>query len=86
MNFISMNFGDLLFALNCDRLKNDIRKIDKINKRIVQSKNGIYFNEICLKEGLHPKFSNIYIYNLLMRFPFFYLSNVFITLSTSALL
>ena len=39
-----MNFGDLLFALNCDRLKNDIRKIEKINKRIVQSKNGIYFN------------------------------------------
>ena len=57
-----MNFGDLLFALNCDRLKNDIRKIEKINKRIVQSKNGMYFNEICLKEGLHPKFSNIYIY------------------------
>ena len=41
-----MNFGDLLFALNCDRLKNDIRKIEKINKRIVQSKNGIYFNEV----------------------------------------
>ena len=59
-----MNFGDLLFALNCDRLKNEIRKIEKINKRIVQSKNGIYFNEICPKEGLHPKFSNIYIYIL----------------------
>ena len=41
-----MNFGDLLFALNCDRLKNDIRKIEKINKRIVQSKNSIYFNDI----------------------------------------
>ena len=62
MDFTSVNFGDLLFALNCDRLKNDIRKIEKINKRIVQYKNGIYFNEICLKEGLHPKFSNIYIY------------------------
>ena len=46
MDFTSMNFGDLFFALNCDRLKNDIRKIEKINKRIVQSKNGIYFNEI----------------------------------------
>ena len=46
MNFTSMNFGDLLFALNCDLLKNDIRKIEKINKPIVQSKNGIYFNEI----------------------------------------
>ena len=45
-----------------DNQLNDIRKIEKINKRIVQSKNGIYFNEICLKEGLHPKFCNIYIY------------------------
>ena len=41
-----MNFGDLLFALNCDRLKNEIRKIEKINRHIVQSKNGFYFNEI----------------------------------------
>ena len=56
-----MNFGDLLFARNCDPLKNEIRKIEQINKRIVQIKNGIYFNNICLKEGLHPKFS-IYIY------------------------
>ena len=56
-----MNFGDHLFALNCDPLKNEITKIEKINKRIVPTKNGIYFNEICLKEGQHPKFS-IYIY------------------------
>ena len=41
-----MNLGDLLFALNCDRLKDEIRKIEKINKRIVQSRNCIYFNEI----------------------------------------
>ena len=56
-----MNFADLLFSINCDRLKNEIRKIEKINKRIVESKNGIYFNEIYLKVGLHPEFSNIYI-------------------------
>ena len=62
MDFTSMNFGDLLFALNCDPLKNEIMKIEKINKRIVQTKNCIYFNKICLKEGLHPKYSNIYIY------------------------
>ena len=46
MDFTCMNFRDLLFALNCDRLKNEIRKIEKINKRIVQSKNDIYFNGI----------------------------------------
>ena len=42
MEFTSMNFGDLLFALNCDPLKYEIRKIEKINKRIVQTINGIY--------------------------------------------
>ena len=31
MDFTSMNFGDLLFALNCDPLKNKITKIEKIN-------------------------------------------------------
>ena len=61
-----MNFGDLLFALNCDRLKNDIRKIEKINKRIVQSKNGIYFNDI-----------DIYIYILLFVLYIFHLSYIF---------
>ena len=50
MDFTSMNFGDLLFTLNCDPLKNEIRKIEKINKRIDQTKNGIYFDKICLKE------------------------------------
>ena len=62
MDFTNMNFGELLFALNCDPLKNKNRKIEKINKSIVQTKNGIHFNEICLKERLHPKFANIYIY------------------------
>ena len=27
MDFTSMNFGDLLFALNCDQLKNEIKWI-----------------------------------------------------------
>ena len=62
IDFTSMNFGDLLFDINCDWLKNEIRKIEKINKRIIQTKNGIYLNKISLKERLHPKFSNIYIY------------------------
>ena len=61
MDFTSMNFGDLLFALNCDRLKNDIRKIEKINKHIVQSKNGIYFNEIFLNFLIYIY---IYIYDI----------------------
>ena len=61
MDSTIMNFGDLLFAINCDPLKNEIRKIEMINKHIVQTKNGIYFNEICLKRDFTPYFL-IYIY------------------------
>ena len=46
-----LNFGHLLFLLNNEVLKNKIRSIEKINKRIINIKNGIHFNEI-----------NIYIY------------------------
>ena len=60
MDFTNMTFGDLLFAINCDPLKNKIRLIEKINKRIVHTEHGIYLNKICLKEGLH-----IYIYKTL---------------------
>ena len=64
MDFTSMNFGDLLFALNCDPLKNEIRKIEQINKRIVQTKNGIYFNNIYIYIYIHtPLF---YPYRVLM--------------------
>ena len=61
MDFTSMNFGDLLFSLNCDPLENEIRKIEKINKRIVQTKNGIYCNKYALKRDFTPNFL-IYIY------------------------
>ena len=55
-------FGALLHSLNDDLLKNKIRSIEKLNKKIVNIKNGIRFNETCIKEGLHPKFTNMYIY------------------------
>ena len=62
-----MNFGDLLFALNCDRLKNEITKIEKINKRIVQSKNCIYFNEF-----YKYIYNSIYIKNIIFFSKFNY--------------
>ena len=46
MDFTSMGFGEPLFALNCDPVKNEIRKIENINKCIVETKNCIYFNDI----------------------------------------
>ena len=64
-----LNFGQLLFLLNNEVLKNKIRTIEKINKRIIAIKNGIHFNEICIKEGLQPNFTNIYIYIHIYIFP-----------------
>ena len=51
-----MNFGDLLFALNCDPLKNEIRKIEKINNRIVKLKMVI----ILIKYALKRDFTQIF--------------------------
>ena len=56
-----MNFGHLLFAPNSHPLKNEIRKIEKINKRIVQTTNGIYFNEIYIHKYKYMYILYIYI-------------------------
>ena len=62
MDYSVFNFGQLLFLLDNEGLKNNIRNIEKINKRIVHLKSGIHFNEICIQEGLQPNFTNIYIH------------------------
>ena len=49
MDFTSMNFGDLLFALNCDPLINEIKKIEKITKRNVQTKIVFILMQYALK-------------------------------------
>ena len=46
MDFTSMNFEEFLFSFNGDPLKSEIRKVEKINKDIVQTKNRICLNEI----------------------------------------
>ena len=49
MDYCVLNFGQLVFLLDNDVLKNNIRNIEKINKRIVHLKSGIHFNEICIQ-------------------------------------
>ena len=46
MGYSVLNFSQLLFLLCNEGLKNNIRNIEKINKRIVHLKSGIHFNEI----------------------------------------
>ena len=50
-----LNFGQLLFLLKNEVLKN------QINKLVINIKDGIHFSEICIREGLQPDFFNIYI-------------------------
>ena len=64
MDFNTFTFGELLYQLDDKVLKNKIRTIEKINRRIVHINAGINFNTICIREGLHPTFTNIYIYIL----------------------
>ena len=56
-----LNFSHLLF-LNNEVLKNRIRSIEKINKCIINIKNGIHFNEMYIQEDLEPSFLSLYIY------------------------
>ena len=42
MDLTRTNFGELLFALNFDPLIKEMRNIERINKRTVQTKNGIF--------------------------------------------
>ena len=53
-----LNFGELLFLLGNEVLKNNIRNSEKINERIVHLKSGIHYNEICIQEGLQRNFAN----------------------------
>ena len=43
-------------------IKNKIRKVEKARNVFINNKYGIIFNETCIKEGLLPKYTNIYIY------------------------
>ena len=60
MDYSVLNFGQLLFLLGNEGLKNNVRNFEKINKRIVHLKSGITFNEIYIY---------IYIYVSLERMP-----------------
>ena len=50
MDFNQQTSGSLLFLLENEYLKKEIRHIEKMNKRLIHIKSGINFNNICLKE------------------------------------
>jgi hypothetical protein len=55
-----MSFGNLLFDLQAPA-RNFVRLIEKNNKKIVNKKYALVFNQTCINEELLPNYTNIYI-------------------------
>ena len=62
VNYQILNIGELLHLLPCNLLRNNVRAIEKLNKRFINAKYGKKIYETCISERLFPKFANIYIY------------------------
>ena len=45
VNYQILNIGELLYLLPCNLLKNNVRAIEKLNKRFINAKYGKIFNE-----------------------------------------
>ena len=57
---VSMNLGQLLHQ--CDPgLKALFRKYERTRLKVVRNSQKIVFNQTCIKEGLLPNYTNIYI-------------------------
>ena len=58
--------GDLLTKLN-DSSRNAVRNIEKVQKKLVNVRNAVTFNETCIEQGLLPKYSNIRLHDPAIR-------------------
>ena len=45
VNYQILNIGELLYLLPCNLLRNNVRTIEKLNKRFINAKYGKIFNE-----------------------------------------
>ena len=45
VNYQILNIGELLHLLPCNLLRNNVRAIEKLNKRFINAKYGKNFNE-----------------------------------------
>ena len=64
-NHDELILGQILFMLPT-QIKNKIRKLEKAHNVFINNKYGIIFIETSIKEGLLPKYTNIYIYNYIL--------------------
>ena len=50
--------GQLLTQLNAEST-NLVRSIEKTQKKLINARNSVIFNETCIKNGLFPKYTNL---------------------------
>ena len=67
IKYQTLNIGELQHLLPCDLLRNNVRLIEKLNKRFINAKYGKNFYETCISERLFPKIANIHIYVYLQK-------------------
>ena len=58
---IIASFGELLFTLSHDQ-RRIVRRLESETKKLSNTKHAVVFNDLCIRENLLPKYSNIYIY------------------------
>ena len=58
-NYRELTFGQVLSFINPED-RNIIRKIEKLERKITFLKNGVYFCNTCLREGLLPNFTDLF--------------------------
>ena len=56
-----MTFGELLNE-HSEQGKKIVRQIESTERKIINAKLAVVFNQECIKNNLLPKFTNIYIY------------------------
>ena len=56
-----MNFGELIYHQPYN-IKQLLRKIENLEKKLVNARVAIVFNKTCLNENLLPTFTYTYIY------------------------
>lgn len=63
-----VNHGTFVNTFHLE-VKKILRKIEKMKKRIIKQGISVVFNNVCLNEGMLPKYTNIYIYPPSNYFP-----------------
>ena len=58
-NRIIMNFGNLLFHQPYN-IRKHVGNIETNEKKLIQAKMAVVFNNTCINENLLPTFTNIY--------------------------